>query len=221
MRARRLWALLLLGVLLTGCGMLAARDEDPCQTADLLFSDDFTEDNLCGWRLFDGAGVSAEIDTGVLRLTVSNVGQVTWTTTGRTYGDVDIAVDAAQIAGPNNNAYGIICRYQDEENYYIFLISGDGYYAIGKYQSDRSQVEYLTGEGPFFYQSSEFINQGATANTIRVRCAGDTLSLAVGGILIDEVTDTTFAEGDVGVAAATFEADAAVIEFDNVRVAAP
>jgi hypothetical protein len=215
--------LLLLATLLSAsaCQLLGQTDDDPCQRDDALFADDFAEDNLCGWRLFDGAGVSAEIEDSVMRLTVSSNGQITWSTAGRTFDDVVLSVDATQVSGPDNNAYGAICRYQDDENFYVFLISGDGYYAIGKYESGQSQVQYLTGESPYFYQESDLITQGSTTNDVRIRCQGDELALFVGGILVDEVTDDSFASGDIGLAASTFEASAVIIEFDNVRVVEP
>ena len=40
---------------------------------------------------------------------------------------------------PDNNAYGVICRYTDLQNFYVFLVSADGYYAIGKYDSQSAE----------------------------------------------------------------------------------
>ena len=45
--------------------------------------------------------------------------------------DVRIEVDATKIGGPDDNAFGVQCRYQDVDNYYFFYISSDGYDGIG------------------------------------------------------------------------------------------
>jgi len=128
-------------------------------------------------------------------------------------------VEARQVSGPNDNAYGIICRYQNEENFYVFLISGDGYYAIGKYQTGDENVVYLTENGQF--QPSDAINTGIASNEMEVSCLGNELSLAVNGAPLVSVNDPTFVTGDIGLAASTLQAATGVIEFDNVQVAAP
>jgi hypothetical protein len=133
--------------------------------------------------------------------------------------DTIVTVQARQVGGPNDNAYGVICRYQNAENFYVFLISGDGYYAIGKYQTGSDQIEYLTGDGQYTF--TDVINQGAAANEIRVSCIGSELSLTVNGIPLETVTDPTFVIGDIGLAASTFQPGTAVIQFDNIQVIAP
>lgn len=222
----RRWRFGLLCVLLWSVSACAVIDryrapEDPCTTADSLFVDSFDGGNLCEWRQFDAAGVSAEIESGVHRLTVGNSGQVTWSTPERMFDDVEIVATARQVSGPNNNAYGLICRYVDDENFYLFLISGDGYYAVARYASGQSQVVYLTGDAPDFYQPSSAIVTGVAENRLRVICAGDRLMFFVNGEQVADVQDTTHPAGDIGIAAATFEAEALTIEFDDIAVTAP
>ena len=103
--------------------------------------------------------------------------------------------------------------------FYVFLISGDGHYAIGKYQSGSPQVQYLSGEGQYAF--SDVINQGESRNEIRASCVGNELSLSVNGVPLETVTDPTFVIGDIGLGASTFQPGTAVIEFDNLRVIAP
>jgi hypothetical protein len=206
-------------LLLAGCQLSAEEPAESCTGDGVLFEDDFSGEQDCGWVLYNRGGAVATIDEGVLQLSTSQVGSVWWTNPGQTLDDVVITVDSQQVAGPNNNAYGIICRYQDEQNFYLFLISGDGYYAIGKYQSGSEQIIYLTPDGQ--YQSSDAINQGTGSNSLEVRCVGNELSLAVNGISLLAVTDPTFVVGDVGLGISTLEAGTAVVEFDNFRVVLP
>lgn len=205
---------------LGACGALPTGGSADCTTETALFRDGFDEEQPCGWAVFDGSD-SAEIVDGVMRVSVSTNGVVAWSNPGQTFTDGELSVLARQVAGPNNNAYGAICRYVDDENFYIFLVSGDGYYAIGKYQTGISQVQYLTGEDPNYFVSSDAINQGIAQNQLRVRCVGNQLSMYVNGTLLAEVQDSTFTQGDIGVAASLLDDGQVVIEFDNVQMTAP
>lgn len=210
---------ILLALLLLFLGACQESGPDPCDEGGTLFTDSFSGESECGWALYSRNGASSAIGDGVLSLTTSQPGQIWWTNPGRTFDDVIITVETEHVTGPQDNAYGVICRYQSSENFYIFLISSDGYYAIGKYQSGSDQVTYLSGEGQ--YVASEAINQGEARNTVRVSCIGDELTLTVNGQQLASVGDSTFATGDIGLTASAFEPGSLVISFDNVRVLAP
>lgn len=219
MRKPIILLLLLMGItFLAACNLIEA-GPDPCDGGGTLFQDDFEGDQNCGWLLYTDGGTTVEIEEGVLSISTSQPGEIWWTNPGRNFGDVIITVQARQISGPDDNAYGVICRYQNQENFYLFLISGDGYYAIGKYQTGSEPVTYLSGDGQ--YQFSEIINQGVATNQIRASCVGNELSLAVNGIPLATVTDPTFVTGDIGVGVSTFQPGTAIVQFDDVRVLAP
>lgn len=214
----QLLLLLAAALLLTACS-IGGLEPDSCTDAGALFADKFDGTEECGWALYNRGGTVVNIQEESLRLSTSQPGQIWWTNPGRQFDDVIITVDARQVEGPNDNAFGVLCRYQSEENFYLFLISGDGYYMIGKYQTGSNQIQYLTGDGEFV--ASDVITQGMAINQIRASCIGDQLTLSVNGIQLDSVTDPTFVTGDVGVGASTFEPGTAVIEFDDFRVLAP
>ncbi len=216
--------LLFLGLaLLPACSTvmeMVESEPETCDGAGALFQDDFTEEKDCGWATYNRGGAVVEKIDGVMRLTTSQPGQIWWTNPGKNFGDVVITTQVTNTSGPEDNAYGVICRYQGEENYYLFLISSDGYYAIGKYQAGTDRVSYLPEDGQF--GQSEFINQGTGAvNDIRASCVGNQLSLSVNGQPLLTVTDTTFVNGDVGLAASTFQPGTAVFDFDDFRVTTP
>lgn len=194
-------------------------EPDACDSEGVLFADDFSGEQDCGWASYDRGGGSATIDNSAMQITVSQPGRLWWSNPGRSFDDVIITTEARQVDGPNDNAYGLICRYQDEENFYLFVVSGDGYYAIGKYQSGSETITYLTPDAQF--QPSDAINGGVASNELRVSCIGSELSLQVNGIPLITVTDPTFVNGDIGVAASTLEPGTTIVEFDNVRVIAP
>ena len=211
-----------IGVLLlvtVACGA-GESEPDACDNLpDILFIDDFNGEFNCGWATYNRGGGIATIENSSMQLTVSQPGQIWWTNPSRNFDDVVIRAEARQVSGPNDNAYGIICRYQNEENFYVFLISGDGNYAIGKYQTGSENVVYLTENGQF--QPSDAINTGIASNEMEASCIGNELSLAVNGVPLVSVSDPTFVTGDIGLAASTLQAATGVIEFDNVQVAAP
>jgi hypothetical protein len=206
-------------LLLSSCLPGNLRGPDRCDGGGFLFQDDFSGNQDCGWALYSRGGAVVEMREGALRLTTSQPGQIWWTNPDRAFTDAIMTVRARQVSGPDDNAYGVICRYQSPENHYVFLISGDGYYAIGKYQSGSPQIQYLTGEGQ--YQFSENIRQGAAMNEIRASCVGSQLTLHVNGLQLASVTDPTFVIGDIGLAAGTFQPGTLVVEFDDVKVLAP
>ncbi len=205
--------------LLAACS-LGSSQPDPCNDGgSALFHDDFGGEQECGWAVYNQGGAVAAIEEGAFRISSSQPGQIWWSNPGRNFDDVVIIAQARQLGGPDDNAYGVICRYQNEENFYLFLISGDGFYAIGKYQSGTEQVTYLTQDGRF--QPSDVINQGMATNQIRASCIGSELTLAVNGLPLVTVTDPTFVTGDVGMGVSTLQPGTAVVEFDDFLAIAP
>ncbi|MEM7111747.1 MAG: hypothetical protein AAF614_04895 [Chloroflexota bacterium] len=208
----------LLSLFLAACN-IAGPAEDACVSSSSLFEDNFEGETDCGWVLYNQSGSVVAIEEGSMRLSTSQPGQIWWTNPRRNFDDTVITVQARQADGPNDNAYGVVCRYQDPQNFYIFLVSGDGFYSIGKYVSNSNQVVYLTPDGQ--YQFSDIINQGVATNQLRVSCIGNELSLSVNGIPLMTVQDSSFPSGDIGLGVSTLAPGTAVVEFDNLRVIAP
>ena len=215
---------MLIGVsllLLAGCASIAGSGADNCGADGVLLTDNFDDGQNCGWYLYDDDSLTgtARIAGGKLEITSREPGQFWWSNPGLATSDVILTATTRKLSGPDDNAFGLLCRYQDENNFYLFLISADGYYAIGKVQTGSDSIIYLTGEGE--YQFSEVVQQGVQENTLRATCEGSQLSLTVNGILLDSVTDDTFREGDIGVGITAFDQGTAVVEFDEVRVIEP
>lgn len=207
--------------MLSACDALPFSDPGPdaCDSDGALFEDDFSGEQNCGWLEYNRGGAVAEIEEGVFKISTSSPGEIWWTNPGRNFDDVVIDVTAAQVEGPDDNAYGIICRYQDDKNFYLFLISGDGFYSIGKYQSGVDRVTYLTEDGQF--AQSDQINQGAATNQIQANCIGDELSLVVNGYPLLTVTDSEFASGDIGIAVSSLQKGTVEVDFDDLKIIRP
>ncbi len=222
--------LLVLALFTAGCAELIAAlpgqvPVDPCADDSALLRDEFddpTAENRCGWVLFDEGSEVVELLDGTLQIVASSPGNAAITHTPDTFTDVEINVQTRQVSGPNDNAYGIICRYVDEDNFYMFLISGDGFYAIAKFESGTNRVQYLTGEEPdHFMYSEDLVNVGAATNRLAVRCQDNQLSLTVNGLEVETVIDNTHTSGRIGLVASVFEPERLEVQFDNVVVTQP
>jgi len=202
---------LVLTVALAGCTLF----ELPAAPGELLFQDDFSRPSS-GWdRDRDQAYRSDYVD-GFYRIEILRAETTAWTNPGLMFGDVRIEVDAGKSAGPDDNAYGVICRYQDPDNYYFFLISSDGFAGIGVRRQGAAVL--LTGEAML---PSEPVVLGAGPNHLRADCVGSRLSLFVNGIAASEAEAFDWTEGDVGLIAGSYAEGGVVIDFDNFSVVHP
>ncbi|MBA4380323.1 MAG: hypothetical protein C0393_06565 [Anaerolinea sp.] len=186
------------------------------QQSNILFSDDFSSTNS-GWDQFQGDEYLSDYANGGYRIYVNTTQYDAWANPSRSFpGDVRIEVDATKIGGPDDNDFGVICRYQDIDNFYYFLISSDGYAAIGKYEGGSQQL--ISSDN---MQKVDGINPGAATNHIRADCIGSELKLYVNGNLVATATDSSFTSGDVGLMAGTFDTAGTDILFDNFYVYKP
>jgi S1-C subfamily serine protease len=139
-----------------------------------------------------------------------------WQIDGYTYEDVVIDVDAYVVNQGGDGDFGVICRYQDYDNFYALEVSEDGYYSVWKYVN--GEFSYMWEDGwrylPFELDYDKNVH-------ITAACVGDTLSLAVDGELLAEVVDTDLSYGSAGMIAGTWEMPELTIGFDNFLVSAP
>jgi hypothetical protein len=156
------------------------------------FMDDFT-DHQNGWKLTIQEEGIVQYDGDAIRMLIKNPGTEFWSTPSIVIKNSSINVDAEKISGPDNNLFGLICRYQDADNFYAFLVSSDGYYAILKNIGGERKI--LSSDS---FEPSSFIQKGASNNHIRADCVDKTLTLFVNWEKVDEVADIDLSSGDVG-----------------------
>lgn len=186
------------------------------ESGGILYDDDF-ENSKSGWDTVRDGGKITDYENGSYRIQVLEPKIDVWANPRNlNYKDVQVEVDATKTGGPDDNNFGVICRYKDEENFYFFIISSDGYYGIGKYK-DREQL--LIGDE--LMPPSDLIRQGEASNHIRADCIGNTLSMYVNGQLVGAVEDSDFTSGNVGLLAGTFDEVGTDISFDHFMVMKP
>jgi hypothetical protein len=188
-------------------------------SSNILFQDDFSNTGS-GWdSVSDSSGVT-DYYNGAYRIQVLTNSLSIWANPSKSLpADVRVAVDATKNGGPDDNAFGVICRYQDTDNFYRFYVTSDGYIGIVKRQGGSATV-ISSSDGKL--QPASGINKGAATNHIEGDCIGNTLTLYVNGTQMAQATDSTFTSGgDVGLVAQAFSTAGVDILFHNFVVTAP
>ena len=203
-------------LLLAGCQTsrfadLVTRPGDP------LFKDDFS-DPSSGWiRTKNPAKTGVmDYDQGTFRMLVLERNYDLWSVPGLDFQDARIEVGARRLGGPLENRFGIICRFRSSQDYYFFVVSSDGYYAIGKVSQG---VTSLLGQAMMAYSQAIVLGDGQ--NHLRFDCIGRMLTGFVNGQAVAMVADADYSEGDVGLLVGTFDAPGADVAFDHFIVIKP
>jgi pectate lyase len=184
----------------------------------VLFKDDFSNVNS-GWDRSTNEYGTTDYENGSYRINIIQTDSFFFANPYKTFqNDVRIEVDATKAAGPDDNAFGVQCRYQDVDNYYYFYISSDGYTGIG---IDKAKTKTIISSSDGNLVSDSSIVQGAATNHLRADCVGSNLTLYVNGTQVASATDSTFTKGDVGLIAKTFTVAGTDITFDNFFVYKP
>jgi hypothetical protein len=184
-------------------------------SGSVLFQDDFS-DGSSGWSVLNEPDKTINYDQGGFHFGIGQANYIYTSTPRLKFGDVQVSVSATKNSGPDDNAFGIICRYQDENNYYSLLMSSDGYYGISKMKAGEQHTIGADG-----MQFSQVIQTGNAVNQLRADCNGSSLVLWVNGEKLISTQDSDFATGDVGLVAGTFNQPGVDLTFDNFIVIKP
>ena len=180
---------------------------------DILYQEDF-ENNDTGWdRVYNDDGIM-DYDGGGYRMLVKQAGYNIWSTPEKNFRDVRVEADVFRLNGPEENREGLVCRYQNGD-YYFFIISNDGFYAVGKFIG--GQVLLL---GQAEMQASGSIQKDAV-NHLRADCIGNTLTFYINYNQVASVQDGDFPNGDVGLLAGAFSQAGVDVLFDHFMVIQP
>ena len=212
----RLFALLLL---IAACSSPTASPSPPetlitAPTAPLI--DDFDPPNPA-WARFDTEASTVYAQAGELYLEDRGKGIAVYAPlAGKTYTDTVMTVQVRHVQGTVNNWMGLICRQQDEDNYYLLAISADGFYLVLLVE-DGTMTPLV---GP---ETSEIIHTGKTRNELEVRCSGNALSLWVNDErLVTHIDNTLQEAGAVALFADAVErGETSVTAFDNFALTQP
>ena len=181
----------------------AVRASQPTTTSDFR-RDDGT------WSIDAEEDVTHAYTRRAFHITVDRDDWVSWTRNQEIQAsDFFAEVDAAYIAGPIGAEFGMAFRYVDDNNLYLYVTSGDGYFSLFKRQD--GQWETLAP-----WTQSEVLNVGTAAlNRLGVLAEGASITLFANNTPLTTVEDDSFATGQIGLAAGTFTEPGLEVSFDN------
>jgi len=168
-------------------------------------------------RADDSSLIEGENDTvgyafvnGTYAITLKQPNYIVWSPFEGSYTNASVEVDVT-LAGSKANAAGLIFRYQDDQNFYTFLISNDERYELELYHQDTLTTL-------IDWTESSAIKRPGVANHLRVETTGDRIRLFVNNKLLDEISDDSFGKGQMALAATTFGTSNVTVAFDNLVV---
>ncbi|MGD0355565.1 MAG: TIR domain-containing protein [Dehalococcoidia bacterium] len=177
------------------------------------FQDDFSSPSS-GWARVSDDIKESDYVNGVFSLTVKkfNARVPIVNHNAGSYKDMLLETDARLVSGPGQNMYGLVFRYRDDDNYYSFMVSGDGGYTLEK--RVNGAVTQITKK-PLLAG----VKKDNSFNRLEVVCTGDQIELFCNGSHLETATDNSFSQGLVGIIANAVTPPATAI-FDNFKVSA-
>lgn len=179
------------------------------------YYDGFSDDDS-GWDQILSSVGSAGYHADAYRISVIEPNTDLFTNPGLSFKDVTVEVSAWREDGPDDNSFGVICRYRNPQNFYAAQISSDGYAGIFRMKEGKYELLGLEKMVP-----APAVLGGSASNIIRFDCTGPALILSVNGSPIDYREDDSFESGDVGLIAGTFANPGVIISFDDFIVNTP
>lgn len=177
------------------------------------FSDNFDTPNKGNWTIFNESAVVSEWRNGRFAFDF-NEAMMTATsiTNDLDLSDVVVQMEVYRVGDVIENDMGLVCRYQDQDNYYSMSFGNDSYVTI-----------YKTVTGTWTALFNEFVDTDLSGDyhQMTISCIGTELSLFIDGNLMARVSDSDLSTGDVGLISGTYDSVPVVIEFDNFVVYTP
>jgi hypothetical protein len=184
---------------------------------DIYFQDDFSKPSS-GWDRVSGSDGITDYADGKYRIFSFTADYYIWATTGRNFpADVRIEVDVEKKAGPDQDVFGILCRYRNEKNFYILMISGDGQAGIAR-RTPAGEMQMLSGDSMTVNPN---IHPGLEINHLRADCAGTNLALYVNDVLVASAANAEITRGDAGLWLGAYDRPGSDLYFDDFIVRKP
>ncbi|HEY56959.1 MAG TPA: trypsin-like peptidase domain-containing protein [Anaerolineae bacterium] len=179
----------------------------------IIYEDDFS-DPTTGWPVGQDADGETAYRDGAYLMQVNTAQLLLWVKAGYQLRNVIIGVTARVETSVGDGDFGLICRYQDADNFYRLEISEDGFASIWK----RSHGEHV----PLVqWKRLPPALRGLDAYTIEAACLGSSLKLVVNGKVVAEAHDQEFSTGDVGMIVGTWDTPGFGVLFDDFVLRQP
>jgi S1-C subfamily serine protease len=179
----------------------------------IYLQDDFSS-QFSGWTYGTDPSNQAFYNNGKYQISVTNQGWVAYGFyTKKEFSDTLVKVKTHVVTQAEDSFYGVICRYKDDGNFYLFTISSDGYYSIQNMHDNQ-----FTSLAPWSF--SPIIPKYDDVE-IEASCSGNILTLGINNIPIAQVHDSSHMTGNIGLAGGTFSSSNYAVDFDDIVIQAP
>lgn len=207
-------AIILLGA---WAGFFRGQNATPTNTTTIskpavLFADDFSDPNS-GWPTIENDQAKYSYQPDGYHILVHQANSAPWAKTNRQDDNASIYVDAAPVTN-SSGFYGIICRIQENGNFYYFIVQNNGVFAIGKIKGAVLQplVEWTANNA---------IRQGNQTNRLRADCDGSALRFYVNDVFVGEASDSDFTSGYSGLIVNALDTQSFDVVFNNFQITEP
>jgi hypothetical protein len=197
--------------------LAAACAELPSESgpSEELYRDAFIPDQMGSWLLeSDDLGSTAVVDEQMV-VSVKTPNTVQFATLQEpTFSDFVLEVDARQGSGSPSSSHGVLFRMQDHDQFYRFEITSDGSFIIERRSADGSWTRLIPD-----WTASAAINQGLNVvNRLKIIASGPQITVYVNDVLLEQVFDSTYSSGTIGLDAGSFGDTNLQVAFDNLVV---
>jgi hypothetical protein len=185
------------------------------------FSDDFSNASFVTWEGGEDGISTWEYVEGRFQGHLFVTDYMAWTLLPVDFSPTAIGFDAAIVPGFEQGAYGVLCHYQDNQNFYF--VSLDPWYheySIGYLQND----EFFELMQDMWLESTTLFDDPYAVNSVQVVCDPDQITLFVNNQLEAQVDITRIEGGQAGIYVETWTdtpAEGFKAQFDNLYAYIP
>lgn len=162
------------------------------------------------WATPVAAGATHALRLSTLRITLTDSQTVAWSLSDLTANNFYLEVDAFHVIGPLDNGFGLLFRYEDAENFYLFVASHDGYYSL------QTVTDGAWGELIEWTPSDQINSEAEAINTLGVLADGSQITILLNGTVMATVEDDRFIGGRIGLMAGSFDEGGVEVAFDDL-----
>lgn len=157
------------------------------------------------------------IEHGSYAIQVLSRGLLTWSLVDGLYtSKSNLAIEVEATTDQLSIASGIIFRYQDDDNFYLFNVATNGLYNLELIQ-DGTWFPLLEWTPSHAIAQVQQAGMPAT-NVLRVELIHNTITLFVNGTRLETTIDDTWIHGKIALAVNTFDQHTTTVYFDNLAL---
>ena len=184
-----------------------------CSPASLapssLFKDNFSKSDS-GWCVDKDNTSALDYIDGEYVFTVQSTNWFVWCNPGQTFDDIHVETTAKNVSGSDDTIFGLVCHYQQSDDFYYLGITSQGLYTIRLYLNGKDQV--------LAEDQSASITPNADSYLLGADCGNGSFTLYVDGQQIATASDDTYTSGDIGLFTWSGENVPAEIHYDDIAV---